>query len=78
MFDAAKNEVIMHQGQTVENVDEDMACRNKLAVTVKGDVYKLLNEWDQRGWHRVTYYGDYKRAVYNLATLIGLKVIEEA
>lgn len=77
-FDAAKKQVIMHQGVTVENVDEDMACRNKLAVEVKGDVYKLLNEWDRWGWHRVTYYGDYKRAVHNVAALIGFSVLEEA
>jgi len=77
-FDAAKKEVILHQGVTVENVDEDMACRNKLAVEVKGDIDKLLGQWDLWSWHRVTYYGDYKRAVYNLAALMGFKVIEEA
>jgi L-fucose isomerase-like protein len=78
MFDAGKKQVIMHQGVTVENVDEDMACRNKLAVEVKGDVYKLLNEWDRWGWHRVTFYGDHKRAVYNVAALLGFEVVEEA
>jgi L-fucose isomerase-like protein len=78
MFDAGKKEVIMHQGVTVENVDEDMACRNKLAVEVKGDVYKLLNEWDKWGWHRVTFYGDHKRAVYTTAALLGFGVVEEA
>ena len=77
-FDADQKKVILHQGVTVENVDEDMACRNKLAVEVKGDVYKLLNEWDRWGWHRVTYYGDYKRAVYNIAALLGFEVVEEA
>ncbi|MHC4636541.1 MAG: twin-arginine translocation signal domain-containing protein [Planctomycetota bacterium] len=78
LFDAGKKQVIMHQGLTVENVDEDMACRNKLAVEVKGDVFKLLNEWDQWGWHRVTLFGDYKRAVYQLAGLLGFGVLEEA
>jgi len=77
-FDAHKKQVILHQGVSVENVDEDMACRNKLAVEVKGDVYKLLNEWDRWGWHRVTYYGDYKRAVYNVAAMLGFEVVEEA
>ncbi len=77
-FDAGMKKVIMHQGVTVENVDEDMACRNKLAAEVRGDVYKLLNEWDRWGWHRVTYYGDYKRAVHDMAALLGLEVVEEA
>lgn len=77
-FDAGKMQVIMHQGVTVENVDEDMACRNKLAVEVEGDVHKLLNEWDRWGWHRVTFFGDYKRSVYNMAGLLGFEVVEEA
>jgi len=77
-FDARKKQVIFHQGKTVANVDEDMACRNKLAVEVVGDVFKLLNYWDQWGWHRVTFYGDFKRQVYNISTLLGFEVVEEA
>ncbi len=78
LFDAGKKQVILHQGKTVANVDLDLACRNKLAVEVKGDVYKLMNHWDTWGWHRVTFYGDYKRQVYNMASLLGFEVFEEA
>jgi hypothetical protein len=78
LFDHNKKQVILHQGVSVENVDEDRACRNKLAVEVKGDIYKLLNYWDEWGWHRVTFYGDLKRPVYNIASLLGFEVIEEA
>ncbi len=77
-FDHNRKQVIMHQGKSVENVDDDKACRTKLAVEVKGDVFKLLNYWDQWGWHRVTFYGDLKRPVYNIASLLGFEVIEEA
>jgi hypothetical protein len=77
-FDAAKKQVIFHQGKTVENVDVDRACRNKLAVEVKGDVFKLLNHWDQWGWHRVTFFGDFKRQIYNVSSLLGFEVVEEA
>jgi hypothetical protein len=77
-FDAAKKQVIFHQGKTVENVDLDLACRNKLAVEVQGDVHKLLNYWDQWGWHRVTFYGDFKRQVYQMAQLLQFEVVEEA
>ena len=77
-FDHNKKQIIMHQGKTVENVDEDKACRTKLAVEVKGDIYKLLNYWDEWGWHRVTFYGDLKRPVHNIAALLGFEVIEEA
>jgi hypothetical protein len=34
--------------------------------------------WDQWGWHRVTFYGDLKEPVYELADAMGYKVIEEA
>ncbi|MGD8534764.1 MAG: hypothetical protein PVF66_02865 [Candidatus Aminicenantes bacterium] len=78
LFDAGKKQVILHQGKTVANVDLDLACRNKLAVEVKGDVYKLMNHWDTWGWHRVTFYGDYKRQIYNMASLLGFEVFEEA
>jgi len=78
LFDHNKKQVILHQGKSVENVDEDMACRTKLAVEVKGDVFKLLNYWDQWGWHRVTFFGDLKRDVYNISSLLGFEVVEEA
>jgi L-fucose isomerase-like protein len=78
LFDRLKKQVILHQGTTVENVDEYRACRTKLAVEVKGDVYKLLNYWDEWGWHRVTFFGDLKRPVYNIAALLGFEVVEEA
>ena len=78
LFDHVKKQVILHQGVSVENVDDDKACRTKLAVEVKGDVYKLMNYWDQWGWHRVTFYGDLKRQVQNVASLLGFGVVEEA
>jgi hypothetical protein len=77
-FDPRKKQVIFHQAKSVENVDEDKACRTKLAAEVKGDIDKLLNYWDQWSWHRVTFYGDLKRPVYNIATLLGFEVVEEA
>ncbi|HOW72189.1 MAG TPA: hypothetical protein PKY77_16440 [Phycisphaerae bacterium] len=77
-FHPVKKAVIFHQGKAVANVDEDKACRSKLAVEVKGDMDKLLAEWDQWGWHRVTVYGDLKEPVNELAKALDLKVINEA
>jgi len=77
-LDHNKKQIIFHQATTVENVDDDKACRTKLAAEVKGDVYKLLNLWDEWGWHRVTFFGDLKRPVYNIAALLGFEVVEEA
>lgn len=75
-FAPLRKEVVVHQARTVANIDEDKACRTKLAAEVK-DVDKLLTEWDRWGWHRVTYYGDMRRPVATLAGLLGFTVIQE-
>ncbi len=74
--DPVRKEIIVHQGRTVANVDEDRACRTKLAVEVP-DARKLLGEWDRWGWHRVTFYGDWKREVETVSALLGFSVIYE-
>jgi hypothetical protein len=73
-FSPQRREMVFHQARAVENVDEDKACRTKLAAEVK-DVDRLLGEWDRWGWHRVTYYGDLRRPVETLCALMGIKVI---
>jgi hypothetical protein len=75
-FDPARREAVFHQAKTVANIDDDKACRTKLAAEVK-DVHKLFAEWDQWGWHRVTFYGDLREPVYTLSSLLGFKMIEE-
>jgi hypothetical protein len=77
-FHPLSKQMIFHQGKSVENVDEDKACRTKLAVEVKGDIEKLMGEWDQWGWHRVTVYGDVKDAVFEMAKALGMKIVVEA
>ena len=77
-FHPDKHQVVIHQGKSVANVDEDKACRTKLAAEVVGDVDKLLEYWDQWGWHRVTFYGDLKRPVEHIAALLGFEVVQEA
>jgi hypothetical protein len=77
-FDPDKKEIIIHRAKTVENVEEDKACRTKLAAEPVGDINKLLRYWDTWGWHRVTFYGDLRRPVEHIAALLGFKVIEEA
>lgn len=39
---------------------------------------KLFGEWDQWGWHRVTYYGDLQEPVSALAEAMGWNVLVEA
>jgi hypothetical protein len=74
----ARREILFHQARTVANVDDSRSCRTKLAAEVKGDIQKLLTQWDVWGWHRVTFYGDHKLALSQLSTLLGFKLIEEA
>ncbi|MBE3134570.1 MAG: hypothetical protein IMZ55_13955 [Acidobacteria bacterium] len=77
-IDAGRKQMVLHQAKTVDNIDEDKACRTKLAAEPKGDIEKLLTFWDQWGWHRVTFYGDLKPQAQELAKAFGLTIIEEA
>ncbi|MCD6289056.1 MAG: hypothetical protein J7M34_01040 [Anaerolineae bacterium] len=67
----------VHTARAVANVEEDRACRTKLAAEV--DVQKVLDNYHSEifGWHRVTCYGGYRKQFLQLATLYGLNVIEE-
>ncbi|MGB9863347.1 MAG: hypothetical protein ACPLPQ_06020 [Candidatus Saccharicenans sp.] len=71
-------EMVIHQARTTGNVEEDKACRTKLAAKPEGDINRLLGEWDRFGWHRVTVFGDLKKKLEVIAALTGLKVIYEA
>lgn len=70
--------ILLHQARAVGNDPEDRACRTKLCAEPIGDMEKLFTQWDRWGWHRVTFYGDLKPAVYELADSIGWNVVEEA
>jgi len=67
----------IHQGRTVANIDDEKACRTKLAA--EANVEKIMENYHFEifGWHRVTFYGDYRKQLINLATLYGLKIYEE-
>jgi hypothetical protein len=66
--------LLVHSGVTTRNVEEEKACRTKLAA--RTDAEMLLRNWT-RGWHRVTFYGDWRNDAINLGQLLGLNVIEE-
>ncbi len=73
-----KKEILMHQAVAVENDPDDRACRTKLCAEPTGDIEKLFTQWDNWGWHRVTFYGNLKEPVTELADALGFKVVEEA
>jgi hypothetical protein len=66
--------LVVHNGKTVANIDDPKGCRNKLAT--EANVEKILTSW-RWGWHRVTFYGDWRKDVKNLATLMRFKLFEE-
>src|SRR5581483_4227448 len=67
--------VVLHRAKAVNNIDEDRACRTKLAAEVK-DARRLMADW-KYGWHRVTVYGDHRVRVETAAGLLGFKLVEE-
>lgn len=71
-------EIVFHQAKAVDNDPNDRACRTKLCAEPLGDIEKLFTKWHTYGWHRVTFYGNMKEQVYEMADSIGWKVIEEA
>jgi hypothetical protein len=73
-----RKEILFHRGKAVGNDPDDRACRTKLVAEPVGDFEKLFTMWDKWGWHRVTFYGDLKEPVRELADAIGWKVVEEA
>lgn len=77
-FAPERKTILFHQGKAVANVDDDRACRTKLAAEPVGDLEKLFTQWDAWGWHRVTMYGDLKQPVFALADALGWKVLQEA
>lgn len=76
-IDPARKEILFHQAKAVANDPDDRACRTKLCAEPLGDIEKLFSKWEEWGWHRVTFYGDFKEPVYALADSIGWEVIEE-
>lgn len=75
---AAKSEILFHRARAMDNIVIDRACRTKLAAEVVGDMEKLFTFWDQYGWHRVTFYGDLREPVKDLAAALKFKFVEEA
>jgi hypothetical protein len=77
-IDPSRKEILFHQAKAVANDPDDRACRTKLCAEPIGDIEKLFSKWGEWGWHRVTFYGEFKEPVFALADSIGWKVVEEA
>ena len=67
----------VYTAKTVANINDEKACRTKLAAET--DVAKLIKNYNISvfGWHQVTCYGDYRKDIKNLAKLYGLRLVEQ-
>ena len=66
----------VHTARTVRNEYSLRACAVKLVG--RTNTRALINNWVRRaGWHRVAFYGDWREDLKNIASLLGLKVVEE-
>jgi L-fucose isomerase-like protein len=74
----AQKKLVVHQAKAVGNLDSDRGCRTQLVGEVRGDIEKLLYEWDRFGWHRVTLYGDVQEPICEFGRALGLEIVEEA
>jgi len=69
--------IAIHQARSIGNVEVERACRTKLAA--EANAAKILKNWDFQtfGWHRVTFFGDFRNEFCNLAKLLKLAIVEE-
>jgi len=73
-----RKEMVLHQARTAGNLVSEYGCRTKLRAEVRGDIEKLMGQWDRFGWHRVTVYGDVAGPLTEFGKALGLRVIREA
>lgn len=77
-IDSGLHSILMHQAKSVGNNACDRACRTKLVAEVVGDFEQMHRGWDIWGWHRVTVFGDIRKAVTDLAKKIGFSIYQDA
>ena len=79
-----RDTILISTGEITGSPDVDRACRTKIATKV-ADARSMLDNWGcgitKGGWvehlHRVVFYGNHLQNIKHLATLTGLKVVEE-
>lgn len=74
--------MVIHRGKSAHHVDSEEGCRTKLAA--RADAERIFSNWNRFGgwiapahWHRVIIYGDWRKHLLELATLLKLEVFEE-
>ena len=67
----------IHQAESVGSMEIERGCRTKLVA--KANVATILENWDfdTFGWHRVTFFGDFRKRFSEFAKLTKLNIVEE-
>ena len=74
VFPKESSKSVLHSARSVGNVGYQEACRSKLAAETNAEA--ILQNWSNE-WHRVTVFGDYRKAFLQLFRLKGISCIEE-
>jgi L-fucose isomerase-like protein len=77
-LNVAEKAAAIHSGVIATNVEEEKACRTKVAAA--SNVERILENWNRAasfGWHRVSVVGDFRRELVTAAKLLGFRVVEE-
>lgn len=75
-LDPENRNLLLHTAEAVRNERSDQSCSTKLVG--KTNTKALAENWKWRsGWHRVSFYGDWREEIKKLARLLRLNVIEE-
>ena len=75
MLLSPEHRAAIHSAVSVGNVGGEEACRSKLAATTNAE--QILENWPANQWHRVTVFGEYRKAFLQLFRMVDLGVVEE-
>ncbi len=76
-FDPEERVLTIHRAYASRTELSPYACATKLIATVN-NAKRIAEKFRWRlGWHRVVFYGDHAEEFKEIATLLGLKVVEE-
>jgi hypothetical protein len=75
-FSPEERTLVVHTAQAVKNEFSPYACAVKLVGRTETKI--LAKKWKYRvGWHRVVFYGDWRKELKELSALLNLKFVEE-
>ncbi|MGC9015049.1 MAG: fucose isomerase, partial [Thermoproteota archaeon] len=75
-FSPEERTLVVHTAQAVRNEFSPYACAVKLIG--RTETRTLAKTWKYRaGWHRVVFYGDWRKELKELSALLNLKFVEE-